>query len=84
VMKGVGADNRPKLRSMTFLALPLAPMAVWTVPAMLVTLCYQKAGRAVARIVARNSGRTVHSEHSGTEVRLCVQVACPGRSRGFS
>jgi hypothetical protein len=39
-------------------------------------------GRIVARVVARNSERTVRSEHSGTRVLLSVQAAdserCPG------
>jgi hypothetical protein len=52
-------------------------------PATLVTLCYQKAGRAVARVVARDLERTVHSEHSGAQVLLSVQVACPERCPGL-
>ena len=56
---------------------------VSAVRALPVTLCYQKAGRAVARVVARNSERTVHSEHSGTQVLLSVQVARPERCAGL-
>ena len=51
--------------------------------AKLVTLCYTKVGRAVARAVARNSERTVHSERSGTRALLSVQVARQERHGGL-
>jgi hypothetical protein len=52
-------------------------------PSLPVTLCYRKAGRAVARIVARESEHTVRQVHSGTQVLLSAQVACPGRCAGL-
>jgi hypothetical protein len=50
---------------------------------ILVTLCYRRLARVVARVVARESGHSERREHSGTCVLLSVQVACPGRCTGL-
>ena len=50
---------------------------------MLVTHCYQAAGRAVARIVAQDLEHAVRGEHSGTRAPLSVQAASPERYAGL-